>query len=52
MQKLAYVGLYVHFNGQAKELRCRFEQQVPAPVPDQIFKDFTQIHVEWVEVNK
>lgn len=41
MQKLARVGLCVNFNGQAKELRRRFEQQEPAPVPDQIFKDFT-----------
>lgn len=41
MQKLAHVGLHVYFNGQAKELRCRFEQQEPAPVPDHIFKDFT-----------
>lgn len=39
MQKLAHVALRVDFNGQAKELRCRFEQQEPAPVPDQIFKD-------------
>lgn len=52
MQNLVHVGLHVHFNGRAKELRCHFEQQVPAPVPDQIFKDFTHIHAEWVEVNK
>lgn len=53
MQKLARVGLCVDFNGQANELRCRFEQQEPAPVPDQIFKDFyTQVHAEWVELNK
>lgn len=42
MQTLARVGLCVDFNGQAKELRCRFEEQELAPVPDQIFKDFTQ----------
>lgn len=41
MQKLARVGPGVDFNGQAKELRCRFEQQEQAPVPDHIFKDFT-----------
>lgn len=53
MQKLAYVGLRVYFNGQAKELKCPFEQQEPAPVPDQIFKDFyTQVQAEWVELNK
>lgn len=40
MQKLAHVAPCVDFNGQAKELKCRFEQQGPAPVPDQIFKDF------------
>lgn len=42
MQKLAHIAFCIDFNGQAKELSCHFEQQEQAPVPEQIFKDFTQ----------
>lgn len=41
---LAFVSTSMARNG--------FEQQVPPPVPDQIFKYFAHIHAEWAEVNK